>query len=532
VSFRGRLVLAYLALLALTLAAFGVGVYAYVDTRLHRDLVNGFEAQAKQYAQLVSGPGGYAYVWGIKQRLEDAPRRLPSLYYTVDARHLPLETKYFKNVSVNSPGLTDDALPAVPADGKAHIVKAESNRLGRPLAVYRLSIRATAGGTVILAPQQAKPRKPTKPGERPLVTDADTLAVNATDRYQGSFTLARDLRDLEASLSLLRKILVAGGLTVLVIGALMSWALAAGLLRPLGRMRAAAQRIGDEREFTSRLPDDDRRDEVSRLSKSFNQMLAELEQSHDDLKTTLDAQRRFVADASHELRTPMTAIRTNLEFLARVPGAREEDRNAALHDVLAEMRRMEALVGDLLALARLEATAVGPVRRAVRLDHLLADIHRDASRLAPSGVEVRLEPARLPHVWVSGDRDDLRRAVWNLVDNALKYTIAGHIELRLAVGDGMAELEVRDSGIGIAEADQRHVFDRFWRSQRTRGMTGSGLGLAITKWVAQAHGGSVLVDSVLGEGSVFTLRLPATAVRRSARQPRTPARQPASSAHS
>jgi two-component system, OmpR family, sensor kinase len=528
VSFRGRLVLAYLALLALTLAAFGVGVYAYVDTRLHRDLVNAFEAQAKQYARLVGGPSGYADVWRIKQRLEFEPRRLPSLYYTVDARHLPEETKDFKNVSVNSPGLTDDALPAVPADGKAHIVKAESNRLGRPLAVYRLNIKATAGNAVILVPQRAR----TRPGQRPLATDAPTLKVNPGDTYKGSLTLARDLRDLEASLSLLRKILVAGGLTVLVIGALMSWALAAGLLRPLGRMRAAAQRIGDERDFASRLPDDDRRDEVSRLSKSFNQMLAELEQSHDDLKTTLDAQRRFVADASHELRTPMTAIRTNLEFLARVPGAREEDRNAALHDVLAEMRRMEALVGDLLALARLEATAVGPVGRAVRLDHLLADIHRDASRLAPSEVEVRLEPARLPHVWVSGDRDDLRRAVWNLVDNALKYTIAGHIELRLAVGDGMAELEVRDSGIGIAEADQRHVFDRFWRSQRTRGMTGSGLGLAITKWVAQAHGGSVLVDSVLGEGSVFTLRLPATAVRRSARQPRTPARQPASSAHS
>jgi two-component system, OmpR family, sensor kinase len=529
VSFRGRLVLAYLALLALTLAAFGVGVYAYVDTRLHRDLVTAFEAQAKQYARLVGGPSDYGNVWRIKQNLEDEPRRVPSLYYTVDARHLPVETKDFKNVSVNSPGLTDDALPTVPADGKAHIVRAEGNGLGRPLAVYRLNIKATAGNAVILVPQQ---RARTGPGQRPLATDALTLKVNPGDSYKGSLTLARDLRDLEASLSLLRKILVAGGLTVLVIGALMSWALAAGLLRPLGRMRAAAQRIGDERDFASRLPDDDRRDEVSRLSKSFNQMLTELEQSHDDLKTTLDAQRRFVADASHELRTPMTAIRTNLEFLARVPGAREEDRSAALHDVLAEMRRMEALVGDLLALARLEATAVGPVRRAVRLDHLLADIHRDASRLAPSGVEVRLEPARLPHVWVSGDRDDLRRAVWNLVENALKYTIAGHIELRLTVGDGMAELEVRDSGMGIAEADQRHVFDRFWRSQRTRGMTGSGLGLAITKWVAQAHGGSVQVDSVLGEGSVFTLRLPGTSVRRPARRPRTPARQPASSAHS
>ncbi|HVD13344.1 MAG TPA: HAMP domain-containing sensor histidine kinase [Actinomycetota bacterium] len=526
-SFRGRLVLAYLALLALTLAAFGVGVYAYVDTRLHRDLVSAFEAQAKQYARLVGGPSGYSNVWRIKQNLEDEPRRLPSLYYAVDARHLPQETKDFKDVSVTSAGLTDDALPKVPADGKAHLVPAKSNALGRPLAVYQLSINATAGNTVILVrPRTSGPR------QRPPATDADTLAVNPSDKYQGSLTLARDLRDLEASLSVLRKILVAGGLTVLLIGAVVSWALAAGLLRPLGRMRAAAQRIGDERDFASRLPDDDRRDEISRLSKSFNQMLAELEQSHDDLKTTLDAQRRFVGDASHELRTPMTAIRTNLEFLARVPGAREEDRSAALHDILAEMRRMEALVGDLLALARLEATAVGAVRRAVRLDHLLADIHRDASRLAPRGVEVRLKPARLPHVWVSGDRDDLRRAVWNLVDNALKYTTAGHIELRLAVGDGMAELEVRDSGIGIAEVDQRHVFDRFWRSQRTRGMAGSGLGLAITKWVAQAHGGMVLVESVLGEGSVFTLRLPATSARRSVRRPRTPARQAASPAHS
>jgi hypothetical protein len=200
VSFRGRLVLAYLALLALTLAAFGVGVYAYVDTRLHRDLVSGFEAQAKQYAQLVSGSGGYAYVWGIKQKLEVEPQRLPNLYYAVDARHLPQETKDFKDVSVTSPGLTDGALPAVPADGKAHLVPAERNGLGRPLAVYRLSIKAVAGNSVILVPQQTRPpRTSTGTGQRPLSTDAPTLAVNPTDQYQGSLTLARDLRDLEAS---------------------------------------------------------------------------------------------------------------------------------------------------------------------------------------------------------------------------------------------------------------------------------------------------------------------------------------------
>jgi signal transduction histidine kinase len=508
-----------------------VGVYAYVDARLHRDLVSTFEGQAKQYAQLIGGPNGYSYVRGIARTLEEEPRRLPNTYYMVEAQHHPNEDENFKDVSAHSPGLLDSALPEVPADGKAHLVPGAANGLGRPLAVFRVSINVRpAIGDVIQVPSK-RGRSTASPGQRP--SDADSQSIDPDNQYQGSLVLARDLRDLAASLSLLRKILIAGGLTVLAIGALVGWALAAGLLRPLGRMRVAAQRIGDERDFTSRLPVTGGGYEISRLSESFNQMLAELEQSHDDLKTTLDAQRRFVADASHELRTPMTAIRTNLEFLARVPRAREEDRSAALHDVLAEMRRMEGLVGDLLALARLEATAAGPVRRAVRLDHLLADIHRDATRLAPSDVEVLLEPARLPNVWVAGDRDDLRRAVWNLVENALKYTPAGKVELRLAVGDGSAELEVSDSGIGIAEADQRHVFDRFWRSQRTRGTEGSGLGLAITKWVAQAHGGTVLVESVVGQGSTFTLRLPATAARRGLRRPRTPApRQPASSAHS
>ena len=126
-------------------------------------------------------------------------------------------------------------------------------------------------------------------------------------------------------------------------------------------MRATAQRIGDERDFSHRMPvDGDPHDELGRLSLSFNQMLAELEQANLGLKTTLDSQRRFVADASHELRTPLTAIRTNVEFLARVPGARTEDRVEALRDVLIELRRMESLVGDLLALARLEAASATP----------------------------------------------------------------------------------------------------------------------------------------------------------------------------
>jgi signal transduction histidine kinase len=320
-------------------------------------------------------------------------------------------------------------------------------------------------------------------------------------------TVARSLAGVERSLGLLRTILIAGGLAILLVAALLGLGLAAALLRPLDRMRATAQRIGDERDFSHRMPvEGDRHDELGRLSLSFNQMLAELEQANLGLKTTLDSQRRFVADASHELRTPLTAIRTNVEFLARVPSARTEDRVEALRDVLTELRRMETLVGDLLALARLEAAAARPARRTFRFDHVLADVHRDALRAAAAGVEVSLGP--LPEVWVSGDRDDLRRAVWNLVDNALKYTQAGRVDLRLRAEDGAAELAVRDTGIGIAEDHLEHVFDRFWRAPGVRGTTGSGLGLAITKWVAQTHGGTVSVDSTVGHGTTFVLTLP------------------------
>jgi signal transduction histidine kinase len=167
---------------------------------------------------------------------------------------------------------------------------------------------------------------------------------------------------------------------------------------------------------------------------------------------------------------------------------------------------MESLVGDLLALARLEAAAATPARRSFRLDHMLADVYRDALRMATPEVEVTLGP--LPEVWVSGDRDDLRRAVWNLVDNALKYTRAGKVDLRLRSENGKAELTVSDTGIGIATDHLDHVFDRFWRAPNVRGRAGSGLGLAITRWVVQAHEGTITVESVVASGTTFALTLP------------------------
>ena len=484
-TFRARLTLTYLVLLTTALSGFGLWVYAYLDRNLHQEFYGSVERQSNQLARVLASDYDAAatQVGPTLDQLTNEQER--DTYIVVETRKgrqlgLDIVAKRPKDA------LGGVDLPIV-LPGQVVNVRPEANNLGLPLAVYATRFEAS----------KAIPRN------HPAAPDQPRQIV----KLQGQVTVARSLAGVERSLRLLRTILIAGGLAVLLVAALAGLGLAAALLRPLARMRATAQRIGDERDFSHRMPvEGDPHDELGRLSLSFNQMLAELEQANLGLKTTLDSQRRFVADASHELRTPLTAIRTNVEFLARVPGARSEDRVEALRDVLTELRRMESLVGDLLALARLEAAVATPARRTFRLDHMLADVHRDALRMAAPEVEVTLGP--LPEVWVSGDRDDLRRAVWNLVDNALKYTRAGRIDLRLRAEGGTAELAVRDTGIGIAEGHLDHVFDRFWRAPSVRGTAGSGLGLAITRWVAQAHDGTITVESAVGHGTTFVLTLP------------------------
>jgi signal transduction histidine kinase len=487
VTFRTRLILAYLVLLTTALSGFGLWVYAYVDRNLHQEFYGSVQRQSNQLAQVLASDydNSAARAGDILDQWTNEQQR--DTYIVVETRRDP-ELRLEIEAKRPQDALGGVDLPVVPPRRVVN-VRPSANDLGLPLAMYATQFEA----------RRAVPRRSATVADQP----------SEIVKLQGQVTVARSLAGVERSLRLLRTILIAGGLAVLLVAALVGLGLAAALLRPLARMRATAQRIGDERDFSHRMPvDGDPHDELGRLSLSFNQMLAELEQANLGLKTTLDSQRRFVADASHELRTPLTAIRTNVEFLARVPGARSEDRVEALRDVLTELRRMESLVGDLLALARLEAAA-RPARRTFRFDHMVADVHRDALRAASKGVEVTLGP--LPEVWVSGDRDDLRRAVWNLADNALKYTRAGKVDLRLRADDGVAELTVRDTGIGIAEGHLDHVFDRFWRAPGVRGMAGSGLGLAITRWVVQAHEGTIAVESVVGHGSTFVLALPVVA---------------------
>jgi signal transduction histidine kinase len=276
--------------------------------------------------------------------------------------------------------------------------------------------------------------------------------------------------------------------------------LAGRLLRPVAALTDTAAAIARAREFGRRVPTGRRRDELGHLAATFNGML-------DSLEAAYRQQQRFVADASHELRAPLTVILANLELLERQPGLPASERQEALQEAARETRRLVRLVADLLALARADAGT--PQRRQrVELDRVLVEAFGQMRQLAGGrGLTVEaLEP-----VLVGGDADQLRQLLLALIDNALKYTPpGGRVALGLRRRGRWAEVTVQDTGIGIDPEHLPHVFERFYRADPARQSDpgGTGLGLAIARWIAEQHGGEVVLASEPGRGTTATVRLP------------------------
>ncbi len=310
--------------------------------------------------------------------------------------------------------------------------------------------------------------------------------------------LARPLNGVDGILGDLRLVLL-----LVIVGGI---ALAAGLgrlagrrvLAPLAEVAQTAQHIGETEDLTSRIrvrADD----EVGQLATRFNAMLDRLEGSRAELDESMRAQRQLVADASHELRTPVTSLRTNIEVLLAEAELEPEDRRRLLADVVEQSEELTALVGDLIELAR--GDEPGFATEDVRLDRIAAEAVARARRNAP-GVEFTTS---LQEVSVDGVAARLERAINNLLDNAARHSPpGGPVELTV---DGQG-VSVRDHGSGVNPADLPYVFDRFFRGTGARGRQGSGLGLAIVRQVTAQHGGSATVANAPGGGAVFRLQLP------------------------
>ncbi|MCC7023674.1 MAG: HAMP domain-containing histidine kinase [Thermomicrobiales bacterium] len=330
-----------------------------------------------------------------------------------------------------------------------------------------------------------------------------TMPLEARGATMGFIQSRASLAAIDRSMARLRQLLVAaiaGGLLIAAAGSMLTVTRA---LHPIADVTEAARAIALSRGFGRRLEPIRQRDELGDLVRTFNEMLGSLDAAYQ-------AQRRFVDDAAHELRAPVTSIIGNLEFLERAPDLRAGEQATIAADVRAEAERLGRLVTDLLALARADA-GQRVARGNVDLDRVVVDGVRGLRAMA-AGVDLGI--AALEPVVVAGDPDRLRQLLIILVENAVRYTPAGgRVRVSLRRQDEEAVLAVADTGMGIAPQDLPRIFDRFYRSDRARDRDagGSGLGLAIAKWIAEAHDGRIEVESEPGVGATFRVWLPMAA---------------------
>jgi two-component system, OmpR family, sensor kinase len=334
---------------------------------------------------------------------------------------------------------------------------------------------------------------------RPVVTVAG---------IQGYVVVARAPRTVYEAVDRLRSVLYPGAILALLLAGLAVWLLTRRAIRPLEDLAGTAAAIAAARDHTRRLAGPRTSNEIGRLSMTINSMLQALEDAYLQLQTLNDLQRQFLADVSHELRTPLTTMLSSLDLVEKV-GASDPDFQArALADMRVEADRMARMVTQLLLLARTDAGAA-LAREPLLLVDVLTDICR---QFAPTEGKATLtchELDSLEGAVVMSNRDYLTQLFLILLDNAFKYTPAdGSITISVTLQDETALVSVADTGVGMSARDLPRIFERFYRGANARGARGMGLGLAIAQRLAEAHKGSVMVQSKEGHGSRFIVTLP------------------------
>ncbi len=493
-SIRLRLVAVYSGVVFITLVIVGLAIYRSVVTNLD------------------------SLVDGNLQERADAARRYFATHTEFTPQDLDNFERAFAGASVSRPSVSTK--PGVPRPTPAPIqadFSPDSNDLSASLIYLQVTF---LNGQIWRVPSlEAMLQTPTQNELRTLLVNTPTYSNFDTTRLNGKervrvYTIAltvrgqmvghvqavRSLEELDAIVNSLTLPFVTGTLAAIVLMALGGWLVVGRAFGPIERITEAAYRIGVNDDLTERIDTNIRTtDEVSRLSQAFNSML-------DRVEKNFKSQKQFIADSSHELRTPLTVIRGNVDLLKRNPDP--QNQAESLRAIEREAERMQRLVEDLLLLAQADAKQSVEMLP-LQLDTLVLDIYMNTRVLADASRQT-LKLGHFDPVTVQGDADRLKRALLNLVDNAIKYTPEeGTITVSLYKGKKWARIVVADNGAGIAEKDQTLIFDRFYRvdKARSRGSGSTGLGLAIVKHIVEAHGGRITLESEVGKGSTFTIWL-------------------------
>ncbi len=348
----------------------------------------------------------------------------------------------------------------------------------------------------------------TRPVYRDLMNGQEHLRVLSVpmvvnQRRVGLVQVGTNLSLVDRTQEALLTVLVVITLAGMVLAGLICWAVTGQSLAPLETVTRVAAQITAADDLSRRIPYSGPADnEVGQLIRAFNQTLSRLEH-------LFTAQRRFLTDVSHELRTPLTVIKGNIGLMRHMHRADEE----SMLSIDGEVDRLARLVGDLLLLAQAESGKIPLDMQPVELDTVLIDVFKQMRVLAGDRQQVRL--VDIDQVTVTGDRDRIKQVLLNLGGNAIKYTPAGGlIQLGLYRSDNQARIVVSDNGPGISPEDLPHIFERFYRSEKSRTRSqdnsGFGLGLSIAYWIVRNHGGRIEVDSKIGHGTTFAVWLPLT----------------------
>ena len=459
-SIRTKLAIWYSAVFALALMLFGAGVYAIVSFTLIQQVDAALAESASAIAS--RSAGGF----------QDGERviRLPEL-------------DLFSAVVVEAIGVDGEILASSMISFSQHL---------DPVAID--AIRKKPINEQLPAFSQANhPKAP------PIRVYTYPLVGQKSGQLFGYLQVATSLEDVNRATSGLLVTLIAVGLVGLVVSSVASAGLARRAMRPVERITGAALEIYQTQDLDRRV-DVRSNDEVGRLGSAFNEML-------DRLGDLFRSQQRFVADVSHEMRTPLTVIRGNVDLL-RAMGCSDKE---SLDAISSESDRMTRLVSDLLLLSQADAGMLPMHCEPVDVSSLVADVVRSGTIVADG--RVNIQASVMGELVVHADPDRIKQVLLNLLDNAIKHSPhSGTVRIAGTSTDaGMVLLSVSDSGIGIPAEDVPHVFERFYRvdKSRSRANGGAGLGLSIAKSIIEAHGGDIEVQSAVGVGTTFNVWLPA-----------------------
>lgn len=474
-TIRRRLTVWYTVALAVTVLAFGTALY--LERR---------QASARELDQRLSLESDLAHRWlaqsyTVLGRIVTNSGPRPSLDPAISA-YLEAARDYLV--------VADTAGQVLGLSDVTRSLNAEAlERLTAPLDTLPLTRH---GGVLALGQPNGKVRYLVVPVDSAGPTIGGLLV--ATPTRQASF----------GPTDLLRSMLFIAPVILLGAGLAGYW-LAGTSMRPVERIMDEVEAISDGRSLHRRLAVPLSGDEMARLALTVNGMLARLEQSFASL-------HRFTADASHELKTPLMVLRAGVERALVHPGI-PGDIMQSLDETLAQINQMTEMVENLLTLARADEGRAPLAVEECDLRELVLDVSETAGILGEEAGVTALHAIPATPVRLAVDRHRIREMLLNMVTNAIKYTPqGGTVSLGLEEKDEAVIFTVRDTGIGIAAGDLPHIFERFWRADPARSRTGDrpgiGLGLAITKWIVEAHGGSITVQSRPGRGTLFTVWLP------------------------